>query len=45
MLSDRLGLFRATMITPGMMILSGIILLYAIRFQKRGQGLRLTIDD
>lgn len=35
MLSDRFGLFRATMIAPAMMLLSGIVLLYAIRFQKR----------
>jgi MFS family permease len=31
MVSDRVGLFRATLISPCMMLVSGIILLYAIR--------------
>ncbi len=35
MLSDRFGLFRATMIAPGIMLISGVVLLYAIRFQDR----------
>lgn len=35
MLSDRFGLFRATMITPAMMLISGVILMYAIRPQNR----------
>jgi MFS family permease len=35
MLSDRFGLFRATMITPAMMLISGVILIYAIRPQNR----------
>ncbi len=33
-LSDRFGLFRATMIAPVMMVLSGIVLLSAIRTRK-----------
>ncbi len=44
-LSDRFGLFHATMVAPGMMLLSGAILLYAIRFQKRDQHLRPGADD
>jgi MFS family permease len=34
MLSDRFGLSRATLIAPVMMVVSGIILLYAIRFYR-----------
>jgi len=34
--SDRTGLYRASMIAPAVMVLSGIILLYAIRTQKSG---------
>jgi sugar phosphate permease len=36
MLSDRFGLFRATMIAPAMMLASGIVLLYAIRNNPPG---------
>ncbi|HVO25069.1 MAG TPA: MFS transporter [Candidatus Margulisiibacteriota bacterium] len=32
-LSDHFGLFRATMVAPAMMLVSGGVLLYAIRFQ------------
>jgi MFS family permease len=35
-LSDRFGLFPATLIAPVMMVVSGIILLYAIRFYREG---------
>ncbi len=35
MLSDHFGLFRATLIAPIMMVASGVILLSAIRFQRR----------
>lgn len=35
-LSDRFGLFPATMIAPAMMIAGATVLLYAIRFQNRG---------
>ncbi len=45
MLSDRFGLLRATMIAPAMMLASGVILLYAIRFQKSAQILRSTAND
>jgi MFS family permease len=31
MLSDRFGLFRATMIAPAMMLVSGVVLLFAVR--------------
>jgi len=34
MLSDRFGLLHATMIAPAMMLVSGGVLLYAIRFQR-----------
>jgi MFS transporter, Spinster family, sphingosine-1-phosphate transporter len=34
-LSDRFGLFQATMIAPAMMLASGIILLYAVRCANR----------
>jgi MFS transporter, Spinster family, sphingosine-1-phosphate transporter len=34
-LSDRIGLFRAVMIAPVMMLISGIILLYAVRCENR----------
>jgi hypothetical protein len=34
-LSDHFGLFRATMIAPTMMLASGGVLLYAIRFQAK----------
>ncbi len=40
MLSDRVGLFHATMIAPGMMLLSGVILLAAIRYRKKEGALR-----
>jgi hypothetical protein len=36
MLSDHFGLFRATLIAPVMMVVSGAILLYAIRFSGNG---------
>ncbi len=35
MLSDRFGLFAATLLAPAVMLVSGIILLCAIRFQNR----------
>ena len=38
MLSDRFGLFRATLLAPLMMIVSGIILLWAIRYQSDTGG-------
>ena len=38
MLSDRFGLFRATLLAPLMMIVSGIILLWAIRYQSDTAG-------
>lgn len=38
MLSDQIGLLRATMVAPAMMLISGAILLYAIRFQRRETG-------
>jgi MFS transporter, Spinster family, sphingosine-1-phosphate transporter len=39
-LSDRLGLFQATLIAPVMMLVSGVILLYAIRCEnQRGSPL------
>ncbi len=31
MVSDRVGLYRATLIAPAMMLASGVILLYAAR--------------
>lgn len=34
MLSDRFGLFRATLVAPVMMLVSGVILLWAIRYQS-----------
>jgi MFS family permease len=34
MLSDRFGLFRATLLAPFMMLVSGVILLWAIRYQN-----------
>jgi fucose permease len=34
-LSDHFGLFRAAMIAPAMMVVSGGVLLYAIRFQAK----------
>jgi MFS family permease len=34
MLSDRFGLFRATLIAPAMMIISGIVLLHTIRVRN-----------
>jgi len=33
-LSDRFGLYRATLITPAMMLVSGAVLAYAIRVEK-----------
>jgi MFS transporter, Spinster family, sphingosine-1-phosphate transporter len=39
-LSDRIGLFRATMIAPIMMLVSGIILLYAVRCENIRRGSR-----
>jgi len=37
-LSDRFGLFHATLIAPVMMVLSGLILLQTIRYNRRGSG-------
>lgn len=34
-LSDHFGLFQATLVTPAVMILSGVVLLYAVRVQKQ----------
>ncbi len=34
MLSDRVGLFRAVMVAPAMMLVSGVILLYTIRVRE-----------
>jgi len=39
-LSDRFGLFQATMIAPVMMLASGIILLYAVRCVNQSTGHR-----
>jgi nitrate/nitrite transporter NarK len=36
-LSDHFGLFRATMIAPVMMLVSGGVLLYTVRFQAKTQ--------
>ena len=36
--SERFGLYPATMIAPAMMLASGAILLYAIRLQRRANG-------
>jgi MFS transporter, Spinster family, sphingosine-1-phosphate transporter len=38
MLSDRFSLFRATLLAPVMMLVSGGILLWAIRYQSRAGG-------
>ena len=36
-ISDRFGLFRAALVAPAVMLASGIILLYAIRFQTTSE--------
>jgi MFS transporter, Spinster family, sphingosine-1-phosphate transporter len=38
MISDRAGLFRASMISPAMMVLSGVVLLGAIRSRQQAAG-------
>lgn len=38
MISDRFGLFRATLLAPLMMLVSGGILLWTIRYQYRASG-------
>jgi MFS family permease len=38
-LSERFGLFHATMIAPVMMVVSGILLLYAVKVQRREKPL------
>ncbi len=39
MLSDDVGLYRATLIAPVMMLVSGIVLLYAIRIKGESTGI------